>query len=269
MQPKLGSDALNWRAPSASCYDHKKSFGIILTRINPHTYRPEAVVVRSRYSYAYVDFVHGRYSRKTLQTVMTLLDAMSIDERLDIYSLNFKQMWYRIWLTTDRRGIYAKKLARFQSAWMRDGSDGGHLRRLILNSTTGNWPGDGIRWEFPKGKKTSTREPSMNCAIREFKEEAGVAKRDYQILPEFKRCMRFTHMGTRYTNIYYTAIVRRPLELKIDLRSLMQATEVSEVCWMDIEKIRLVDGPTRLLEKTVAPVFRYVKRYNRHGSTLL
>ena len=54
----------------------KISFGIIITRINASTNRPEAVLVRGRYSYEYAEFVHGRYSRKNTRAVAALFDAI-------------------------------------------------------------------------------------------------------------------------------------------------------------------------------------------------
>lgn len=241
----------------------KISFGIILTRINPETKRPEAIAVRSRYTYEFAEFVHGRYSRKYTKGIMSLLNAMTINERLDLYSLDFSQMWYRIWLLARRGDLYNKKHSKFQSAWMRDDS-GSLLRRLIKSSRTetATLPrGEGIPWEFPKGKRQSNREPSINCAVRELKEETGIPKRDYQILPGFKRRVSYVHMGVRYVNIYYVAIPRREIRPKVDLGTLAQASEVSEVGWMDIEQIRQIDTPTRRLENTVRPVFTYVKRY--------
>jgi 8-oxo-dGTP pyrophosphatase MutT (NUDIX family) len=239
----------------------KISFGIIITRVDASTNRPEAVLVRGRYSYEYAEFVHGRYSRKNTRAVAALFDAMSVNERLDIYSLDFAQMWYRIWLTAERRELYNKKFAKFQAAWMRDDS-GEYLRRLVQASRPVQHDG-GIRLEFPKGKRQSNREPDLNCAIRETEEETGIAKRDYQILPGFKRRVSYVHMGVRYVNVYYVAVARRDLPVGIDLRDLDQVSEVSEVRWMDIEQIRLFDTPDRRLENTVAPVFKYVKRYVR------
>ena len=244
----------------------KISFGIILTQINPITKRPEAILVRGRYSYEYAEFVHGKYAQKNIRAVSALLDAMSINERLDIYSLNFNQMWYRIWLTAKRSEHYNKKFAKFQTAWMRD-DNGEYLRRLVQASSTN--PGfcqqqsGGVRWEFPKGRRLSNREPDLNCAIREFEEETGIAKQDYQILPGFKRRVSYIHMGVRYVNVYYIAIARRRLTPYIDLKSLDQVAEIFEVRWMDIEQIRLIDTPTHRLETTVSPVFNYVKRYVR------
>ena len=218
-------------------------------------------MVRGRYTYAYAEFIHGRYTRKNLRAISALFGAMSVNERLDIFSLNFPQMWYRIWLTSDMQELYNKKFAKFHASWVRD-DNGAGLRHLI-QAAHPSPHGAAPPLEFPKGRRQSSREADINCAIRETEEEAGVAKRDYQILPGLKRRISYVHMGVRYVNIYYVALARRELEVGVDFRNLEQVSEVSEVRWLDIEQIRLLDTPDRRLEKTVAPVFSYIKRHIR------
>ena len=248
--------------PREAKYHTKISYGLILTQVNPKTRRVEAILERMRYSYEYSEFVYGRYNRNNTKMIAALLDGMTIDERLDIYSLNFRQMWYRIWLTADRWELYHKKLTKFQSSWMCN--DGGkRLRQLLQRSGTALSSDKGVRWEIPKGRRQSNREPEINCAIREFGEEAQISKVEYRILPDIQRRISYLHMGVRYINVYFAAIARRALRPTVNLKVLDQAAEVAEVRWLDIEQIRLIDTSTGRLEKTLAPVFRYVKRYLR------
>lgn len=239
----------------------KISFGVIVTRTNAATRRPEAVLVRGRYTDEFSEFVHGHYARRNVRAVAALLDAMSVNERLDVYSLNFGQMWYRVWLTAGRPDLYHQKFAKFQGDWMRD--DGGDaLRGLVRGSRAAARFGE-PRWEFPKGRRRSDREADLNCAIRETAEETGIVKRDYRILPGFRRRVSHVHMGVRYVNVYYAAVARRDLDVALDFRDLARAAEVAETRWLDIEQIRLLDSPDRRLESTVAPVFRFVRRRAR------
>jgi hypothetical protein len=104
----------------------KTSIGIILCRKNVNTGRPEVLLAHKRYTYAFADFVHGKYVRSRigsntmLRYIAPLFDHMTREELFDILSLNFEQMWYRIWLTTDNKDLYNKKYAKFQSTFMRD-----------------------------------------------------------------------------------------------------------------------------------------------------
>jgi 8-oxo-dGTP pyrophosphatase MutT (NUDIX family) len=94
---------------------------------------------------------------------------MTCEELFDILSLNFEQMWYRIWLTHDNRDLFHKKHARFQSVFMRNDSGAG-LRHLCLSAR-----GRGaLMWEVPKGRRQSAQEPDLICAVRELREETGL-----------------------------------------------------------------------------------------------
>ena len=240
----------------------KVSVGIIMCRLHEETNRPEAILVQGRYTYAYAEFIHGHYSRYNTKAITTLFEHMTINERLDIFSLDFRHMWFRIWLTADRHELYNKKLSKFQAAWQRDG--GTQLRRLVCAAQgTGS-----VRWEFPKGRRQSNDETDINCALREFTEETNIPKNCFQLLPAFKRRASYVHMRVRYVSIYYIAIQRRKFvdpSSTISLRCSTQVAEIADVRWMDIEQIRHVEGPGRqFLEDTASAAFSYIKRYARN-----
>jgi 8-oxo-dGTP pyrophosphatase MutT (NUDIX family) len=260
----------------------KTSFGIILCRKNAATLRPEVLLVHKRYTYAFAEFVHGRYSRPPRSrdtaasaaalahsSVAAILDGMSREELLDVYSLNFEQMWYRIWLSHDNRDLYNKKHARFQSSFMRD--DGGAaLRALVLNARGGGI----LMWEVPKGRRLGVREPDIICAVRELREETGVEKDEYRIIPGVRRHTSYISNGVRYTGVYFIAVANPALArassisvgftcagFATTLREIHNLAEISEVRWQDIERIRMLDGePSRLLQ-LIRPALRLVQNF--------
>ena len=257
----------------------KTSIGIILCRVNASTGRPEVLLVHKRYTYAFAEFVHGRYARgragpgASLRSVATLFDNMTTDELLDVWSLNFEQMWYRIWLSRDKRDLYNKKYAKFQSTFMRD--DGGDaLRRAVQQARNRGT----LLWEVPKGRRLNTREADILCAVREMREETGIDKSEYRILPGVKRRVSYVSSGTRYVCAYYVAIANpRLAEMargpggpdrptfhspgRPALREISHMGEVSEIRWHDIERVRLLDEPNSRLESLIAPAFRLMKQY--------
>ena len=257
-----------WRARPGERMPTKTSIGVVLCRRNPSKGRPEVLLVKKRYTYAFADFVHGRYARGrpgsgvALRCVAPLLDGMTREELLDVLSLNFEQMWYRIWLTSDKRDLYNKKNAKFQSTFMRD--DGGAaLRRLVMTSRAAGV----LLWEVPKGRHLNARETDIFCAARELQEETGVGKNEYRFLPGVKRRVSYVSAGAHYVCAYYIALANphlgRAAPVQPSLRDLGNAAEVGEVRWYDIEQVRLVDGPGSRLEALVAPAFRLVKQYVR------
>ena len=191
-----------WRAgdPGERRQSVKASVGVLLCRRSPATGRPEAVLVHKRYTYAFSEFVHGRYSRKNPRAAPALLAQMTVDELLDVYSLDFELMWHRIWLWSEKREQYLKKLAKFQANFLR--ADGGAALRAAARAA----PGQGaLLWEFPKGRPNGC-ESEVMCALRELAEEAGVAKKDYRLLPDVRRRVTFVAQGVRYVQTYYVAV---------------------------------------------------------------
>ena len=248
----------------------KTSIGVILCRRNAKTGRPEALLAHKRYTYAFADFVHGRYARgragsnAALRCVAPLFDQMTREELFDVFSLNFGQMWYRISLTLDNRDLYNKKYAKFQSTFMRD--DGGAaLRRLVMLARANGV----LLWEVPKGRRLNAREADILCASRELREETGVEKSEYRFLPGVKRRVSYVSAGTRYVCAYYVALANPRLANAVSyddptrptLREINHMAEVSEVRWHDIERIRLIDSSDSRLESLVAPAFKLMKQY--------
>lgn len=246
----------------------KVSVGIILCRKNENG-KPEVLLAHKRYTYAFADFIHGRYVRSrngpeyTLSSIASLFNQMTCEELLDIYSLRFDQMWYRIWLTLENKDLYNRKYAKFQSTFIRD--DGGAtLKKFIMQARSIGT----LLWEVPKGRRQNNKESDLVCAIREFNEETGIEKNKYKFFPGIKRKISYISSGTRYICSYYAALatsycstVSGSATSKPTLSKVNTMGEISEIRWFDIEKIRLIDVPGKHLEALVKPVFKIMNQY--------
>lgn len=232
----------------------KQSLGVACCRI--HNGRPEVLMVCKRYTYAYNMFVHGAYNA-TSDAVRGLFNQMTTDEKHDILSLNFNQMWYRIWLHLPKNGNYYQSKAKFENAFLRD--DGARLKRLI----TGTCNGKPV-WEIPKGRKKNPKEPDIICACREFQEETGIEKRMYKIYPRKKCRYSFSDDGVNYMNIYYVALTNIQTNPKINFGLQDQIDEISDIRWMNIDEVKLVDT-NRRLELFLKPIFKFVKLENKYS----
>ncbi len=242
----------------------KKSYGIILCKINSITNRPETLLVHKRYTYAYSMFIHGKYSKTnvwpkiSMSIVGNLLSQMTLEELLDIWSLDFKQMWYRIWLNNCNTELYKRKYTKFYMSFLKQ-DNGESLRKTIQQIRSFNT----LSWEVPKGRQLDSQENNITCAIREIKEETGLNKCDYTILPNVKRYVNYVSLGTRYICTYYIAIINPSIKYYNNslLKDVQTISEVSEAKWFDIDKIRLIDDYKKHLEALVAPAFKLVKKY--------
>lgn len=245
----------------------KTSIGIILLRQNPTNNKPEVLLAHKRYTYAFADFIHGKYSRGKqtnevyIRNACQLFSEMTCEELLDVLSLRFDQMWYRVWLTLDNYELYGRKLAKFNSIFMVD--NGFTLRKCISQVRA---YGE-LSWEIPKGRKNTSYESNAVCAIRELTEETGIEKNEYRILPGVKRKVSYISAGTRYINEYYIALANPHRALmpekdnsKPTLRKINLMAEVGEIRWFDIERIRLIDS-RKHLENLIKPAFKLMKKY--------
>ncbi len=212
-------------------------------------------MVCKRYTYAYNTFIHGIYDAGDNNSLRLLFNSMTTDEKHDILSLNFNQMWYRVWLHMPPNCNYYQSRTRFETVFMRD--NGVRLRKLISGSSNGRRV-----WEIPKGRKKNPKEPDIVCACREFQEETGIKKQYYKVFPDAKCRYSFSDDGVNYVNNYYVAITRIQGEVRVNFDIQDQIDEVGDIRWMTIEDIRIVSTSARL-EAFVRRIFNFVKKQYR------
>ena len=157
----------------------RHSIGIACIRVIDHI--PQILLINKRYTYAYSEFVHGRYPYDK-NYVMELFNRMTNAEKILILSLNFELIWYHIWLNAPKITNYIQAKNRFETSYLQDG--GSKLRYIIARSKSIN-----TLWQIPKGRKRSKNETDLCCAVREFKEETGIEK--IEIIPGFKEYIKY------------------------------------------------------------------------------
>ena len=229
----------------------KVSAGVACCRFNDDS-KPEILLICKRYTYAFNSFAHSKYSVWDNDELITMFNGMTIDEKVDILSLNFTQIWYRVWLNAPRNSLYYSAKNKYETAFLPD--NGARLRRLISKSVNA----DRI-WEIPKGRKNGKNEPDLQCAIREFTEETGIHKKTYKVFPYAKRFYSYTDAHIKYENTYFIAITRYNGAPKVHLGNQTQIDEICDIKWMTIENIRLIDISKRL-ETFIKPIFNFIKK---------
>lgn len=226
----------------------KVSYGIACCRIKNG--RPEILMICKRNTYAYRDFVHGNYNCKSATDMIKLFSEMTLEEKIEILSLNFGQMWYRAWFNQIKGKNYFISRAKFHQAFMEDG--GRRLKHLISKSTNSK-----PIWEIPKGKK-NRHESDIVCAMREFYEETGISKQKYKLFPLRQNTYTYIDAGIRYRNVYYAAICE---DIAVGVNSVLQEQlyEISDCRWMNLDALRQVDCHGRLVP-FVKHIFNFIKK---------
>lgn len=235
---------------------YRHSIGIVLFRRNPTISGVEVMCVRKRSTYAYHSFVHAQYKSTSDDCILALLNKMTPDEKVDLLSLNFSQIWFRVWIYgTYRHVFYASCAHKFENNFCAD--KGARLQRLIQESASGE-----IVWEIPKGRR-DPNEDQLDCAIREFQEETDIGPGQYKFVTVGRNhLMSFTHYdeGVSYTNSYYIAVTDSDFEPAVNFRNKHQVSEVSAIQWMSLSALEVLDS-RRLIINFVRPIMKYLKKH--------
>ena len=265
----------------------RKSSGIACCRYNNKIKNLEILLIKKRYTYNFAAFVLGQYSKNDDKRLKLLFDGMTVQEKIDILSLRFDILWYKIWLefptmadgaqpwsfhkrsnlynhipfnfhNTSRLESYLKKKKKFELAFLLD--EGKRLRYLISNTKHTE-----LIWEIPKGRKHK-RETHLDCAIREFKEEANIDIDYYNIIFDIKPVVEsYVSTNTEYVHNYYIAYTTKNIDPNIDLSSKHQLVEIDSIRWVSLGEVKFIDENGRLY-KLIHQIFhvfksRYKQRY--------
>ena len=232
----------------------KFSYGIACCRINSAGVF-EMLLICKRFTYAFHSFVQGAYNANKQDEMLALFNGMTNDEKFDILSLKFLQLWYRVWLdNVHQSAAFYNAKNKFERTFLADG--GIKLRKLIQESKQSTRV-----WEIPKGRKKMKSETDIHCAVREFTEETGLHKDQYTLLAGFSIVDTYIDDGIKYVNTYYAAIVPRNVTINpaISFERPGQICEVLDVRWLSLNHIRLMDTSKRAA-KIARKVFKYAKK---------
>jgi 8-oxo-dGTP pyrophosphatase MutT (NUDIX family) len=188
------------------------------------------LMVNRRFTYAFYAFVCGHYNERSDFAIIRLLDAMTIDEKVNIMSMNFAQLWFCIWLNQCQPASYISARSKYNECLIGDG--GARLRSLMRRSCA-----SATRvWEIPKGRKKHASECDMDCAIREFYEETGIPRSAYHITGG-TYSLTFDEEGIRYKIMYFIAIAARAIVQRINSSALDQISEICDMRWVAASEV--------------------------------
>lgn len=174
-------------------------------------------MIQRKDTMGFIDFIRGKYKANNKKELLNIfIDEMTQDEKEKIKTKDFEAIWEELWVCK-KSGIYIteKEKAKYKFNNI-------NFEELPLDQTSKYKTRE---YGFPKGRK-NMNETSMDCAIREFREETGFRKSEISIDHEIEPLVEtFTGSnGIRYTHIYYIAQV-----ITDKSPSLNEATQLEEV----------------------------------------
>lgn len=237
----------------------KTSAGIICYRFNNKLKRYEVLMVRHRYTYEFSSFVKGYYNGNNTKRIVNLFNKMTIQEKIDIMSLNYDIIWFRLWCswpsefsdykewtdifkkqktidiinapqTNKKRKFFVKKKKHFEDIFCRD--NGSYLRHILNKSNKSAK----LLWELPKGR-VDKYENTLKTAKREFDEETHINESKYTL----KHCRpiieSFIDMSVKYKFVFYFAECNHEISLNVNPSKPSQSLEIDEIQWIGSQDI--------------------------------
>jgi 8-oxo-dGTP pyrophosphatase MutT (NUDIX family) len=223
------------------------------------------LLVQRRNSYAYGDFILGKYDAADNDRLTVLFNGMTSEEKAVLATMNFDSIWHHLWLgVSPRWASFSICQSRFFMTF-RGPQGATKLMRLISTST--NSP---RIWSTPKGRKESG-ESVLQCAVREFTEETTYPKTEnYQLLPQLRH--EYSHMSenVRYSVITFVGVAFSREDARsnafhtpnVDATNHWQIHEISDIRWMSIQDMKHTAGAERICAqaKLILEKFRNYRR---------
>jgi 8-oxo-dGTP pyrophosphatase MutT (NUDIX family) len=214
-------------------------------------------MIRRKNSFGYIDFIRGKYSPYNLTQLKTLVDEMSLDEKEQILSLSFDKLWIEMWGESNimnnqyksEENASKKKFELLKEGVVIDNSL--YILKDIVKMSKTTW--SETEWEFPKGRRNQ-REKDLDCALREFQEETGIAQNKVtiidNILPFEEIFIGSNHKA--YKHKYFLALFNNLQEVdNLDELNNFQVTEVSKLEWKTLDKCLESIRPYNLEKKEI------------------
>ena len=235
------------------------SNGIVAFRKNDTEF--EYLMICRKDSLGYIDFIRGKYPLYNKDYILTLINEMTVKEKLNILKCDFASLWKTLWgeyVGLQYRGeenSATDKFTQIKRGIKICEKEGYTLDSLVAESDT-SW--ETPEWGFPKGRR-NYQENDLACGLREFEEETGYDKQSVSII---KNLMPFveTFVGSNlksYKHIYFLGYI----EYAAHFLETYQKSEVSEMKWFslenckqhmrhyNVEKIDMIVKINNLLEK--------------------
>ena len=230
-----------------------ESFGIACFR--QYGGQMQVMLARRRNTYEFSEMAKVRYNNRTLPP--DIFDRMTIEEKIDILSLDFSRIWYRAHMENNPLDPgYIRRKNKFERNFLFDG--GKKLCARVQMSRVRNIP---EIWELPKGRralgnKRGIRESTLECAIREFEEETGVRKSQYRVYPYIRRIYSFIDSGVTYKYTYFFAIANSDTMAEISFSNIHQIKEISALQWMTLDQVRVIASGGNAAAQRLVTVLR-------------
>lgn len=191
------------------------------------------LLIQRRHTNAYLDIVFGRYNSVLL--LPYLVSELTCKEKSNLITWPFMQLWRHVNLWRGSHDTSTFKQAFISSEYWKLShkfyENFVRMSHLIRNNRNHNICSE---FGFPKGRKEKN-ETGIQCALREFCEETGIAKSKVKMLTTKQGIMEeFIGSDNQiYRHIYYLATIpeETAITLSLNQNDRKQLCEISNLGW--------------------------------------
>jgi 8-oxo-dGTP pyrophosphatase MutT (NUDIX family) len=189
------------------------------------------LLIRRKDSLSFIEFIRGKYGHSDEEYIGKLLRNMTQHEQEMLLQRSFSELWYQIWgeLSTMKSHKNNYEISEKRFLQLKD-----ELPRLIKQNPS---PWKEPEWGFPKGRR-NPHESDLHCAIREFQEETGIKRHEFQVIQN-THSISETFFGSNhvhYCHKYYLAICSPGLNVHIQSNNPLMFREIGDIQWCSLEE---------------------------------
>jgi 8-oxo-dGTP pyrophosphatase MutT (NUDIX family) len=221
------------------------------------------LMIQRKDTMGFIDFVRGKYptANKDERDLMLkiYLNEMTTQERESLITKSFDELWDELWVNHESK-CYKKEYESAKYKFLQLNIS------ELMKDTYSKWSFQ--EFGFPKGRR-NMRETNIACAEREFCEETGYQKAEYEFLKNYPT-IEEEFVGTNgvsYKHIYYLVKMKDYVAPPIvDFSNKLQSGEVQNVGWFTFDQciklIRPYDGAKKyMLSKVYNDLLELQHRY--------
>jgi 8-oxo-dGTP pyrophosphatase MutT (NUDIX family) len=205
------------------------------------------LMIQRKDTMGFIDVIRGKYpsdiEAKT-RLIKVCLNEMTKTEKDNLMKKSFDELWNDLWVNHESntfKNEYENAKRKFNQL---------NIKELIDHST--NYY-DFQEFSFPKGRR-EMRETNITCAEREFCEETGYTKDEYEFLRNYPTVHEdfIGTNGVRYRHIYYVVKMKdAPRPPIFDRSNIIQAGEVQNIGWFTVDECLSIMRPYDIAKKEV------------------
>jgi len=198
------------------------------------------LMIQRKDTMGYIDFIRGKYPEndedEKTRMLNVCLHEMIHHEKNNLLTKTFDELWDDLWVNKNSK-TYKNEYALAKTKYEKL-----DIETLVGNSQTRFYFQE---FGFPKGRR-NMKETNIACAEREFCEETGYTKENYDFIKNYPTIHEefVGTNGVKYRHIYYLVKMKDDAPSpKINKSDILQTGEVQNIGWFSYDECLSIIRP--------------------------